>query len=180
MKQEKQETSSPIRSARPARLIRNPAPFSDETLARIDTVRAGHDERDITRQPTRRLSLFADPEALNQHRAAITNLTPDDYQQIDDELDDAFNLSNVNTVQLMQLSSMLSVQMPAIDIKNAMTGAHAAVTGQTVVKPQPQWKILLNSPIVKAIIGLAVGILILALLARLIDVKARWQLLEKV
>ncbi len=171
MKQEKQETSSPIRSARPARLIRNPAPFSDETLARIDTVRAGHDERDITRQPTRRLSLFADPETLNQYRAAITSLTPDDYQQIDDELDDAFDLSNINTVQLMQLSGMLSMQMPAVSIKNAITGTHVAVTGQTIVKPQPQWKILLNNPIVKGVIGLVVGVLILLLLARLIPIK---------
>jgi uncharacterized protein (TIRG00374 family) len=176
MKQEKPGVFLPVKPTnRPIRLIRHPAPFFDEGAPTVSGIAYGkREDDDIAKQPTNRLSLFSDFELLNQHRAALTTLTPNDYQQIDEELDDTFNLSHINTMQLMQLSGMMasiSMNPSSSEIKQALTGAMPAINAATIAaaKRQPLWKTLLNNSAAKAILGLAVGALVILLLARTID-----------
>jgi uncharacterized protein (TIRG00374 family) len=183
MKQEKPGAYLPTRQVnRPIRLIKHPSPSFDESFSHDGN---GHTEADITNQPTKRLPrVLPDPQMLKNSKTGIT-LTPDDYRQIDDQLDDSLNMSNINTLQLMQLSGMMnaiSMHAPAVnpqqvppmypstaaEIRKAMTGAIPVVN----VKPQPKWKTILNTPAARGAIGIAVGLFIIYLMSRLIDFHA--------
>ncbi|HEY4389228.1 MAG TPA: lysylphosphatidylglycerol synthase transmembrane domain-containing protein [Ktedonobacteraceae bacterium] len=171
MKQEKPGAYFPTRQAnRPIRLVKHHPPSFDEPFRERSYGSTGHAEVDIAKLPTKRLPLFSDPDALRKNRAALT-LSPEDYRQIDDQLDDNFDLSNINTVQLMHLTGVMrsmSTHMPVVDIQKAVTGAVPVVSA----KPQPKWKALLNTPLARGVIGLAVGLAIIYLMSHLIDFKA--------
>jgi uncharacterized protein (TIRG00374 family) len=180
MKQEKPGAYFPTRQTnRPIRLVKHhPPSFDEPTFRERSFGSAGQAEVDIAKLPTKRLPLFSDPEALRKSRAALT-LSPEDYRELDGQLDDNFDLSNINTMQLMQLSGVMrsisaSSQMPAIDIKKAVTGSIPAVSA----KPQPKWKAILNTPAARGAIGLAVGVAIIYLMSRLIDFKATTAVIE--
>src|ERR687888_436901 len=82
-------------------LMKRPPPFRKIALSEID-----HDEEhgqlDVPSLPTTKLS----SRLANRGAAARPDfaLTPQDYQQIDDQIEEDLDLSNMSTVNLMQLS----------------------------------------------------------------------------
>jgi uncharacterized protein (TIRG00374 family) len=181
MKQEKPGAYLPMRQVnRPIRLVKHSTSSSGEPYGHDHTE---HTEEDVANQPTTRLPrMFSDPQAFRNGRSGIT-LSPEDYRHIDDELDVSLDMSNMSTVQLMQLSGMMSaISMPSsgtnsqalsmppsvADIRRAVTGAIPVVS----TKAQPKWRAFLNTPLARGIFGLAIGLFIIYLMSHLIDFHA--------
>lgn len=196
MQREKQGAYSPTLPVS-GKLIKHPFPFFEEELANINHDDGEHDHLDVAARPTTKLSFFSSRRTTEGHDFA---LTPQDYQEIDDEIEDDLDLSNMSTVHLMQLSGMMRViskPMPAIEIKRVLTGSFPAVSasGQIAIdqalpqtsQPAAQgtaiakrsWKDALNNPLVKGVIGLAIGTLIFLLMSRLINYRETAQVITE-
>jgi uncharacterized protein (TIRG00374 family) len=180
-------------------LIKHPFPFLEEDLTETRHNDEEHNPLDVAARPTTKLSFFSSGRTTEGRDFA---LTPQDYQEIDDEIEDDLNLSNMSTVHLMQLSGMMRViskPMPAVEIKRVLTGSlpavHVDASGQVVLDhaipqmPQPaavstgtekkSWKAALNTPIAKAVIGLVVGLLLIVLMSRLINYRETAQVITE-
>src|SRR5436305_2672042 len=197
MQQDKQNERTSLLAAKSAGgLIKRPLPFLDHEAQETERTSDEHNQLDVAALPTRHLGPISLYESTHRKRIAPISLTPYDYQQIDEEIEDSVDLSRMSTVQLMQLSGRMhaiSMPLPAIDITQATTGALAtfnaagqAIRGQTLslsplpahAKPQPKWKQYLNNPIIKGLIGLAVGVLIILLMSRMIDFKSTARVIQ--
>ncbi len=178
------------------KLIKHPFPFLEDELTNINHDDDEPDHLDVAARPTTRLSLFTSGRTTEGHDFA---LTPQDYQEIDEEIEDDLDLSNMSTVHLMQLSGMMRViskPMPAVEIKRVLTGSIPAVnaSGQLVLdqaipqtpqiaasegKAKRSWKDALNNPIAKGVIGLGVGLLLIYLMSRLINYRETAQVITE-
>jgi uncharacterized protein (TIRG00374 family) len=166
----------------PHEFLRNDEIWNDESLYQ-------NDDLDLPALPTQLLASDAAPRI---------------YDQLDKELTNDLDLSSMSTVQLMQFSSVMqSIRtMPLKDaqavqgrpgaaaaavpslyerellgktlVLNAVTGAIAAVPG----KSQPAWQTFLGKPAVKVIIGALVGLAMLFLVFRSINIPRTIAILE--
>ncbi|HLI87155.1 MAG TPA: lysylphosphatidylglycerol synthase transmembrane domain-containing protein [Ktedonobacteraceae bacterium] len=163
----------------PHEFLRNDEIWNDESLWH-------NDDLDLPSLPTQMLAPDAPPRI---------------YEQLDKELTSDLDLSRMSTVQLMQFSSaMQSIRtMPLQDEHAAQGGMGAAraslyeqeLLGKTLVlnsvtgtiaavpaKPQPAWQVFLGKPAVKVIIGALVGLAMLFLVFRSINIPRTMGILE--
>jgi uncharacterized protein (TIRG00374 family) len=159
------------------------------------------DAMDVTAQPTVRLAKTQIQEVREEQEARF-------YKQIDDELEANLDTGRMNSVKLMQLSSILQAARKSQEQQSAQgdddpttprkiedrqfidprfvlekTLPIVAVPKKEAVEAgpiaQPAWKTLLGNPIVKVILGAAVGIGMLYLLSRFVNVPVTVAVLRK-
>ncbi len=186
------EDNPPIQpKTHPKRLIKHPHQFlqTDKWL-RYST----SDKKDVATLSTAPLpKIPALPD---------TPLPPWDTLSHDDMdaniLDDVFNLSSMNTMRLMALSgSIMAVHSPAHRGENSKSGTFidpirasyeslptislpiingyqgaAHVVVQKPVKAKPAWRVALDTPVVRTVLGLLIGISILLLISRFVDIPS--------
>jgi uncharacterized protein (TIRG00374 family) len=124
------------------------------------------------------------------------------YDELDERLENELDFSRMNTVHLMHLSGMMQAIPKPQTTVNALRSISAKtpilsiyedeLLGKTrtlprvpvptaaalaATKPAPAWKVVLNHPVTKTMLGLVIGVAITLLLSRLIDFKATEQVL---
>lgn len=192
---------------RPTRLVKHSYQVNAEGTWQRQEKKDGQGMSDVATQTTVRLQRLPDtPPLFNQ----VYTQTP--VQAADEE---DFDISEVSTQHLMQLSGMLRAiriqqqqahqnegtaynedgwwpngiqQTGALPVVNlygrepfGRTTPHAVVAAlpaQTVATPQPVWKTVLNSPIAKVTLGLAIGIGMLVLVAHVVDIPSTIQVMK--
>ncbi|GAC1646780.1 MAG: hypothetical protein NVS4B12_14080 [Ktedonobacteraceae bacterium] len=192
---QRRDSQAPLTHIRPTRLIRHPRQF----LAMDKWKKLEHpelpDDMDIAAQPThalRRDSIGVaelPTRSIKQSPLQLRTL-PETPQPFDDDFDDElpqemFDISRMSTSHLMKLSGM----MQAIKVQR-QTGVFPAVnfyretlaletpsipkmvsTLQAETKFQPRWKTALGSPTARIIISLIVGIVLLFLMIKSINLQ---------
>ncbi len=166
---------------------------------KIELAEMVHDHPlDLSVRPTTRLSLL---EGRGIAKERDFSLSPEDYQVIDEKIEEDLDLSSMSTVHLMQLSGLMQVvssPIPAIEIKQALTGSIPTVKverGQIAlgqesplaekqatsapVKVQPKWRQILSTPLAKGVIGLLIGAIIILLMSRLINFTETAHIIEE-
>jgi uncharacterized protein (TIRG00374 family) len=189
---------------RPVRLVKHAHAFNKvkqwQTLPTTDDQDAATEitEKraaiDITRQPTKRLSYL--PGQPSQSIFPITPIL--DVDMSDEEID----ISRLRTGDLMQLSGMLQAikvqkqktgKLPPItDIHNSQTFGRIPIPltpippvpetepiteGTSSVKPR--WRAFLDSSVVRVIFGLAIGIGLLFLISKVVDIPTTLSILRQ-
>ncbi len=156
---------------------------------------------------TPRGDLWHLPETPRNDAASTFDLSHVNYDELDEQLEEELDFSNMSTVRLMQLSGIMqaiSQPLPAIKVsKNKINPiletptsyslsqselfelistqplAAVSVPTQVAVKSIPTWKVFLNHPISKLVLGLVAGVATLLLLSRLINFKETVDVLEQ-
>lgn len=191
---QRRDSQTPPAHIRPTRLVRHPHQF----LATDRWKKLEHpeqrDDMDIAAQPTH--TLRSDSIGVAERPTRSVEQSPmqlrtlqETPQPFDDDFDDElpeelFDISRMSTSHLMKLSSM----MQAIKVQR-QTGVFPAVnfyretpaletpsipkmiTLQAEPKPQPKWKAALGSPTARIIISLVVGIVLLLLTIKSINLQ---------
>lgn len=197
MQNDKRSALPSDRHRRTGGFIKPPQPFLHDE--EIHAKRGAHTPYDITVQPTVRLQelprLPNTPNALN-------------YQTLEEQFEEDLDLSRMSTVHLMQLSGVMrAIRLPQeavldspvtsqqapymqqsgvspyfntpygyIDIRNSLP--RIPVT-EAPAKPQPAWKTFLNIPAVRVIGGLLIGVVMLLLLSRFVNIASTITILKK-
>lgn len=170
-------------------VTKRPSPFHKIALAEIPPEEEDH-QLDVTVRPTTKLSsLFA---SRNDSWRPDFALTQEDYQHIDEQIEDDLDLGNMSTVNLMELSGRMravSASMPAIEIRRTLTSSLPAVrpgqpatagqVAQGTARAPSKWKETLNTPLAKGLIGLIVGAAIILLMTRLINFRETAQVITE-
>jgi uncharacterized protein (TIRG00374 family) len=159
------------------------------------------DAMDVTAQPTVRLAKTQIQEVREEQEARF-------YKQIDDELEANLDTGRMNSVKLMQLSGILQAARKSQEQQSALGDEDLTTprkiedrqfidprfvlekTLPIVAMPmkeaveveavaQPAWKVLLNKPIFKVILGGIVGIGMLYLVSRFVNVPVTVGVLRK-
>jgi uncharacterized protein (TIRG00374 family) len=179
----------------PKRLIKHPHQFlQTDKWQRYSK----HQKEDVATLPTAPLPTF---RALPQTPQPLWDMLPQD--DLDDAIpDEMFDFSSMNTMRLMALSgAFLAVRSPAREgessnmveaISKMQTRSHPISTGynntlsnaaQVVVqrptRAQPTWKAILNEPRVRAVLGLIIGIGMLFLISRFVNIPTTVAVLKQ-
>lgn len=201
VRMQRRDQQAPLTHVRPTRLIKHPYQLlPTDKSKKIE--RQG--DMDIAAQPTH--TLYGDSmdvaeqpppmrvaQPLLQHDMAL----PGTPQQLDEDFDnelpeEAFDVSLMSTSHLMKLSGMVQ----AIKVQH-QTGAYPAVNfyrdtptletpfpkttiaQQGQAKPQSKWKTALKSPTARIVISLVIGIVLLYLTIKSINLQATLHTITK-
>src|SRR5712692_8478303 len=177
---------------RPTRLIKHPHPFS-----RTDKLRQYRKpaEEDVAAQPTVLLPIT--PVPANSPRPSLweTTLQDDPDAGIPSDM---FDIGSMSTMRLVAISGIMRAVRPPT--QTGASGAAASIAAQPaiphrplqapppfmsnsyqgtmwtpgIIQPeeQPSWKTILNMPLVRTALGLLIGIGMLLLVSKFVDIPS--------
>jgi uncharacterized protein (TIRG00374 family) len=193
------EDNPPVHpNIRPKRLIKHPHQFLQTDEWRRYSA---SEEKDFATLPTVPLPKMP---ALPQTPLPLWDMLPQDDLDAD-ILDEMLNLSSMNTMRLMALSgTIMAVRSPvrrgessksgilidliqapyeslptiSLPIINGYNGA-AQVVVQKPAIAKPAWRAVLDTPAVRTVLGLLIGIGILLLISRFVDIPSTVAVLQQ-
>ena len=202
---QRRDQPAPPTHIRPTRLIRHPHQFLATDKWKSMNRDQQKDVPNVSAQPTNTfyqndLGVAERPTTTNMgHPLLQYNMTlPDTPNLFDEDFDDelpeeAFDVSLMSTSHLMKLSGMMhaiKVQrqtgaFPAVNFYRDTPALEAPslpkmiVTPQVQAKPQPKWKAMLGSSTARIVISLVVGVVLLYLTIKTINIQDTLHIITK-
>ncbi|GAC1615542.1 MAG: hypothetical protein NVS4B11_02700 [Ktedonobacteraceae bacterium] len=190
---QRRDQQAPLTHIRPTRLIKHPHQFLPTSKWKTSEHPEQQDGLDVASQPTNILHKDSigvaerPTKKVQQSLQRLEQLPETPYplnEDFDNELpEELFDVSRMSTTHIMQISGMMQAikvqrqtgAFPAINFyppaQKALSIPEMMVASQVETTPQPKWKAALGSPTARITISLVVGVILLYLTIKSINLQ---------